>query len=821
MKRELWKSILIRIAVVIPVFIISVIGAEIYFNKNDVVTAQEMKSATFPIVFLKVEDEKVNPLFGYEKEMKVNTIRDSITPLAQDRKLSIAIETFGNDVTDLSYEILTTDGEESVEEKNVVKFQTDEEILTAELEIDNHMRMNQEYILKLEVGQDQRKTYYYTRILQEEKLNADKYIGFLNTFYQLCTNKESKEEIQVYIDTNEKDADTSFQHVTINSSVEKFMWSMEDGMQVQVSRKPVPVIKEINPVTASATLDYEVVVTLEDGSKKRYDVKEFYRMRYDENRVKLLDFERKVESIFEPMEETTQEDTFSIGMVSQEPYYMASEENKTVAFVRNGQLWSYNHEGGKLTKVFSFRGQENSTDLRYRNEQYGIQLLKVEDEGGMDFLVYGYMNRGDHEGNVGVGVYHLTGETNEIEEKIFINTDESYDMLKIEVGKISYASSSNMFYLLLGQDVHQINMTEHTDTVLASDLESGDYAFSVEAASFVCTKENSKRNSKTIEWYDLESGESIEIESPEDSYLRPLGFFGKDLIYGLAKKDMVDQESSDLFLMDEIIILSKDQEVAKQKSYTDKYVSKVEFRDGLVELTIVEKGTDGYQEKEIEQIVARGEEGEPNVTLVEQDYQKSKDSVLHFPKKSKKKSLKSFQAKLLTVTTPDEIHIAVDRMREHQYYVYSYGQLSKEYFDITQAIQAADTEVGVVVNNRMQMVWERGNLKEKAQIPLESVPEFMKAGSFDENGLQENIDGTVINLTGCTLQEALYYVSTGVPVWAYTSQEVVTIVGFDGYNTILYHPSTGEAGYKGIQDSTKLFEENGNQFITYIESIKK
>ena len=77
-------------------------------------------------------------------------------------------------------------------------------------------------------------------------------------------------------------------------------------------------------------------------------------------------------------------------------------------------------------------------------------------------------------------------------------------------------------------------------------------------------------------------------------------------------------------------------------------------------------------------------------------------------------------------------------------------------------------------------------------------------------------DVDVLDLTGCTLDMVLYFVGQGTPVLANTSQGVVTITGYDEYNVILLDPGSDETYYGGLQDSTKMFEEAGNQFVSYV-----
>ena len=80
--------------------------------------------------------------------------------------------------------------------------------------------------------------------------------------------------------------------------------------------------------------------------------------------------------------------------------------------------------------------------------------------------------------------------------------------------------------------------------------------------------------------------------------------------------------------------------------------------------------------------------------------------------------------------------------------------------------------------------------------------------------------GTVIDLTGCTLDNVLYEVSAQRPVIAKTGENSsVVIVGYDEYNTYLYDPATGQISPYGMNDSTALFESAGNVFLTYIENV--
>ena len=55
--------------------------------------------------------------------------------------------------------------------------------------------------------------------------------------------------------------------------------------------------------------------------------------------------------------------------------------------------------------MFTFADGSND-DVRADYGKHNVKVLAASDEGDVDFLVYGYMNRGTYEGQMGVVFYH-------------------------------------------------------------------------------------------------------------------------------------------------------------------------------------------------------------------------------------------------------------------------------------------------------------------------------------------------------------------------------------------------------------------------------
>lgn len=93
-----------------------------------------------------------------------------------------------------------------------------------------------------------------------------------------------------------------------------------------------------------------------------------------------------------------------MGILDTAVEYRKNDEENIVGFVQNGELWCYDVAQNKLSLVFGFR---EGSDLRGSYDEHAIRILKVDESGSMDFLVYGYMNRGTHEGETRRGPVYL------------------------------------------------------------------------------------------------------------------------------------------------------------------------------------------------------------------------------------------------------------------------------------------------------------------------------------------------------------------------------------------------------------------------------
>ena len=77
-------------------------------------------------------------------------------------------------------------------------------------------------------------------------------------------------------------------------------------------------------------------------------------------------------------------------------------------------------------------------------------------------------------------------------------------------------------------------------------------------------------------------------------------------------------------------------------------------------------------------------------------------------------------------------------------------------------------------------------------------------------------DKYILNLSGCSLNQVLFLVSQGKPIFAYGNGVEYMITGYDYHNVKLVNISNGASELKGLQDAGAYFTSAGNRFYTML-----
>ncbi|MDD3217686.1 MAG: hypothetical protein PHC41_00725 [Lachnospiraceae bacterium] len=815
---------LLRIGILFLIFVVAVIGFGAFMNRDTTENTEEMKAASLPVINISYEDTVINQMYGYTQEMQDRYVRDSITPLETERTLTLAVETFGRELSGMTYEVRTADGETVVENGKISGFVTDGDYEKVDFTIANPILMNQEYSLCLTIQQNDQEIHYYTRLLQRSGLNISKYLEFVQNFYEKCTNKEAASDLAASLESDETASNSSFTEVNIHSSLAQVTWG---DLNPKIYRKAIPTIEEINETTASIGMNYMISAENSAGETELYYVTEFYRMKYSQSKVMLLDFQRSAQQLFDGENSVLSNTGITLGVTDRNVEYVTNSNSDVTAFVQQGELWSYNGSADKLSRVFSFRDPENE-DERNDHLAHDIKIVRVEENGDIDFVFYGYVNRGNHEGESGIGVYHYNSEMNAVEEQVFIPITKSFQFLNSDIDLLSYVNTQNMIFVYLDETLYQIDFQNKTYQVIQDDINPDCFVISKKQSRVAWMKEMDENGSSNITLMDFDTGEMKSIAAGAGEKIKALGFMNDDFVYGLAKDEQIfkDAVGNVTFAMYTVRIQNFDGTVIKEYAEENVWVTDVNIEEGLLELIRISSANDAYVAIANDHIMNNLQKNEETVTLkftVTTPKETQVSMILQEPIEDKDP---------LVVYSRDRIHeesntLKVDMNKpadQNTYYVYASGTLNSIWTKPKEAIVQADNVLGVVLNGSQQYVWERGNKVSETMITLTDVPQAILSGSIDEQELQTAMgtEATVMNLTGCTLDEVLYQVSQQRPIVVkFSNTETRVIVGYDQYNTWLYNPATQTTEPYGINDSTALFESMGNVYVSYIDTFEE
>lgn len=703
-----------KILILLAVFIVALFTFSKLTNHETKDLTTDLAAPTLPVVYFEDNGHPLNELHGYVEEMSVISMRDTITPLPENGKLSLRIDPYDNKIKEVSFQIRSLNGDRLVQDGNV-QVSGDKTAVTGTISVENLLEEQTEYQLILQVTAGEQTSYYYTRIMEVGKSQIDACVDFVEEFHAITMNKERQSELSSYMEPSSAADNTTLQKVTINNSLSQACWGDFVGTEVTT---PVVFIKEMNDDYQVILLEYIMSSVGDSGNSEYYNVEEYYRVRVGAEKIYLLSFERTMEEIFRGEGDQISKDMIDLGIRSENVSYKTNETGNVICFVQQGELWSYNQIENNLTRVFSFRSQEGM-DIRENYQEHDIRILRVDEGGSLDFVVYGYMNCGEHEGQVGVSVCHYDGVTNTVEEMLFVPTTLSYEIVKEQIGKLMYVSDSGVFYLTVSNQVYRIQMDSRKAEVYIDGLKS-DMLVNSEDGRYIAWSEDGT----TMHVTDLEKGESFDIHANENQLLKPLGFLGSDCIYGWGYRTDIfsTQTQTDTLALSQVLIVdTSDSAHSVLKTYETPgiYVTGIRIQDGSIYLSRVMKNGDIYVDTTEDTIMNRDlqEKDQVHIDTVVSDV-KQKEVVLKLLEETSGSTPKTLIPKLIENEEPNTLEIK-NLNASSAYYVYAKGKVVLATDDMAAAVQSADANKGVVIGNNLLYVWRLGQSQTQEPLTIE------------------------------------------------------------------------------------------------------
>lgn len=823
-----------RKIILTAVFVLALFVSSFILNRGNADMTADMGSATFPTISFETEGYEVNLLAGHRNEMDLSAMRDTITPIDQDGSLTGYVENYDQTIDSLMYQVYTADGKEKLLEE------TEEQVgKTVEFQLENVLEDNEEGVLKITLSFGDEQAFYYTRIIESADLNIKECLQHVETLHTNMIEKTNTDVVKRSMEESSAGKNSTLQHVDIHSNLEHSTWG---DLKPEIVGEVQYEIKETKEAYTSVLLEYRVKCAGDDNDEEFYRVQEFFRVSHSGERSYLLTYDRTVDEIFDGSNVVLTSKGINLGLTTEDIQYKMNSEGTIVAFVQANELWSYNKEEDEFALVFSFADSEKE-DIRNYNDDHSVKILSMEENGNITFGVYGYMNRGSHEGESGVAIYYFYMNQNAVEEKAFIPSNQSKLMIEEEIGEMAYYNNgSNSLYVLMEDTLYKIDTKRGEKEAFIEGLQAGKYVSSKDGR-FLAYQTNEAGTE--VEVMDFQNVSTLCVKTEGDEMIQPLGFLNGDFVYGISKaEDAGSTSSGEIALaMYKIEIRDSENKVVKTYQIEGTYIMDVSVEGNMITLERAVK-RNGVYESTTKDYITNNEENINRVVL--KSYWtdlKETQYRLVFEDGIDNKKAKVLKPKLILTESNTTIDFE-NTIQSGFYSVYGLGELAGLYAEAGDAVKKADEISGVVISPKQNYVWEDGNrvswyrnfemsgfaakqgestLAASVRAVLEYEGKTVDVAAEMQSKtayqvLEENIVGEAVRFQGCNVADMRYLIDKGTPVVAITgSSSAIVLIGYDAQTVTYIDPVNGAIRNKQMTDVDEMMAAGGYTFLGYVQ----
>lgn len=843
------KMVIIHAVVAIVVFVAALVFFNYRISSEKGNPVAELANSTYPIMEIGGETMDYNLMSAYRGDIDLSLVRDQITIVDHSQTVQLKLHNYDYDITAIQYILFENDPEQPLEEGtlNQLTDVKEENVREGSIVFQNDLKQGKNYYLRMAVRLDNStRAYFYTKIQKGAEYHLNEYAAYVLEFHNNLFDKSKKEENAVYLEPTGEGAVNSLENVNLHSSVDDVFFG---NMEVKQESEPRMKVREINDTYAILEMDTLVSSEISENVIQYYELEETYKLRYTSERMYLLDYQRTMDAYYNEAIIDSANNYIGLGIQNEENIsYQYADEGHKLCFVSEGQLWYYDYDNSNVSKVYSF-SSENLSDIRNDQEDHGIKILKMSDKGVIDYLVYGYMNRGRHEGANGIQIMRYEPDTNCNEELAFLVSSVPYSNMKEDLDKLSYLNEAGVFYCMLDGDLHQVDLEKKEDKILESGMVNESLTASRDQSIIALEKNQDVCQNTEIEMIDLESGKTQTFTCKNNQRIRAVGFLAEDFIYATALTADVSRAASGVvtFPAKQLHIMDIDGNEVKTYNKPGRYILETTVNGSVLEMKFAKKtGSKFVQTNDIDYIRYKEEEKEDAITLATRTSETfGVQLYFKFPNYI---YIQIEPDLILTkiLTSEDDNSVVLERSGDAavQYYVYASGQRQNVYTNLPEAVNMASEKRGNVIDNKEKVLWQCAFDEYAIVAGMDQVTKVsgdkeslsgclsmiasvngknISAGDIavNTNNIEEKMEECsghqTLNLTGCALDDVLYYISQGSPVLAkYSGGRYVVVMSYNSTKIRYLDPVTGQSTVTGRQEFTEILRKAGNVFYSYL-----
>lgn len=773
--------------IVILVFILS----SVYFNnimlKNMIATNTfyaEADSSSFPIIYQKIDDKKVNLMRAYRDENYMTVSNETLSVLGENRTLDLIIEKNGATFQTIEYEIRDKNSKVLIE-KTALNIDSKDELINVTLNIQNLIVRGNTYTLVMKIDLVDKRAYYFTNIIYKKRDDLQNALNQVKDFTEKSFDKQAMTEYVKYLETSPNRDTRQLFNVNLQSSYEQITWA---DTNMKLSSDLLYKVYQAQDYCFNIDVNYLATCVNNDGETEKYLTTDQYVIRWDESRFYFMKFNRHTDEIIDLNNKPfyAPKHRFYLGVTDLSKIQKIESPNKEFFAVKKAkEIFMYDNNEKQVTNIYSNRITNSDTFLK-TSQDYDIKIIDVTDEGNVEFLVYGYNMRGNNEGYLGLSYMTYDRIENKVNENFFVPIFTTYQNLKYDLSKLCQVMNEQLYFKTYDR-VYAINKNTKEMVMITEKIDETRSAASSDGNYLAYNVYGEETNNIIIMNFMTNKQTNIKA-SEEGELIEVITCMNDDLFYGVTKATNLWMDGKRIigrpFDRIQVINMRTNEEKVfnEENVYFYNFVTSSEtlrYNKYLRNGNSFRMTTNGV-------IINNYEEEDDSVYLVEEEWTNEKLRIAYIMLDTGKEELKfnrytSSNLKLEEVT-PLEKEM---RVEPDIYYVYNNGNLVSKRKVLTDAVSEIRDSFGYVKLNDSVTCYNRSN---KANVSYlrknDNILENLEG--FEENFYLKENAVLVMNVTGVTERDLEYYISMGEKLAVFNNNEFQYFVtGYDNNNYVL------------------------------------
>lgn len=758
----------------LTIIIVAILVVSLYFFKffnKDINYGRDDYDKSLPSISFMNGDYEINEMRAYiNKDSLIRNIKNEAV-VSSDKNLKIRIKNIdGNSNISVLYEIRSSENNNLIDKNNLIINPDDKNNMIAQVPILDMFDKDKNYIIVFTLSKDDDETAYYGINLNfnDDKL-ANEMIDLACRFSANNFDYNSARNNIVNLETNPDYENFSLADVSLKNDFNKLIYN---------NLKLSPLGDKSVSLNSydGYKCDVSVSFTVKEDNDNLYRINESFTMRKGDGRIFILDYARSMSSIIESL--YTDYSGINLGIKDEDKFKIYNSDDGYIICDDNG-LYKYSSSSNSMLKIYP---DYDCIDDLYKND-YVIKYLKSDNEG-INFIVYGYFNRGKHSGQT--GLIYMSYIDGKLIENNFVEINDNVEDIKSDISKLSYKSDD--LYYMLGDSVYKLSADKDKNTRYITNMDKKQICvFGDSGNTFIAYKRNNKGS---IYISSLDNSKPEIMDSKYDNF-DIVGYINEDIVLA----NVYDNINKKIY--DNIILLDKDGNEILTYSKDGMYIGDIRTYENIISFNLLRRRANLYDYADKDTIISKSVDSKPVYKC---------DIVDKYGKVCTiNNGIKNIEYDFVrghSVKEANKISIENINRDKNSYKVYHGDVCILNTLDLSDACLRAYSCMGRICFNNKE-IYSRA--KQRYEYSIKNKSEF----NFDDN---------YVSVSGVELENIFGFVSNDKPVYVklFDGNDLF-IYGYDLYNISVYYPNNGTSTKIGLNDAKALFANTHNDFWVSVE----